>query len=80
MNHNENYKELANAVVLQAVRDYRHALAVENEYYIRKLEKFFRSEWFKILANLDGEMIIERLRQEKENGDDKSRTYRSLGV
>lgn len=80
MSYNENYKELANAVVLQAVRDYRAALSKDNIYRVRALEKFFRSDWFKVLCDLNGEMIIEKIKENMEVGNDKSRTYRSLGV
>lgn len=80
MSYNENYKELANAVVLQAVRDYRAALSKDNIYRVRALEKFFRSDWFKVLCELNGEMIIEKIKENMEVGNDKSRTYRSLGV
>lgn len=80
MSYNENYKELANAIVLQAVRDYRAALSKDNIYRVRALEKFFRSDWFKVLCELNGEMIIEKIKENMEVGNDKSRTYRSLGV
>ena len=68
------YKELANAIILQAVEDYRKWT---KEYYsshddrkLRKslieLKEFFRSEWFAILTDLDGEQLLERLKSELE--------------
>ena len=66
------YENLANAIILQAVRDYRKALRTLSRYpknrsaqYERgSIERFFRSEWFGILTNLDPELLICRLREE----------------
>ncbi len=66
------YEKLANAIVLQAVSDYRAALkkvkknpknreAIEGAL---QLEKFFRSEWYQVLTSVDGEYLIDRLRKE----------------
>ena len=74
------FENLANAIILQAVVDYRHAvrrIKRDPENYlakdrIRDVEKFFRSWWFAQLTNLDGELLLERLRKESEN--DKRRS------
>lgn len=63
--------ELANAIIARAVEDYRLALkgnriskhSAVNET-IKECEKFFRSEWFMILTNVNGEMLIEKLKGE----------------
>lgn len=66
------YEKLANAIVLQAVSDYRVALkkvkknpknrdAIDETLQI---EKFFRSEWYQVLTSVDGEYLIDRLREE----------------
>ena len=72
-NLSENpYEKLANAIVLQAVSDYRAALkkvkknsnnrdAIDGSLQI---EKFFRSEWYQTLTSVDGEYLIDRLRKE----------------
>ncbi len=68
------YKELANAIILQAVEDYRKwAKEYSDSRDDRKLRKnlvelkeFFRSEWFSILTNLDGEQLLARLKSELE--------------
>lgn len=67
----KNYENLANAIVIQAAKDYRKALrkykrqpenkAVKSE--IREIERFFRSNWYRTLTVLDGEMLIKRLRE-----------------
>lgn len=68
----ENYETLANAVILQAAEDYRKALHTLSLYphdraargEKQSIIRFFRSGWFKILTNLDPEMLIERLNKE----------------
>lgn len=66
----DGYTELANAIILQAVKDYRHtqSQAVRNE-----IKRFFLSEWFVQLTNADGKMIIKKLEQERgiKNGKNK---------
>lgn len=67
-----NVEELANAIIVRAAKDYRKALkrslcfpnsnSVKNE--IRKLEAFFQSDYYKLMTNLDGDMLMQRLRQE----------------
>ena len=66
------WENLANAVILQAVKDYREARKKfrkrpKNEdakLMISDCEAFFRSEWFKALTSIDGEMLLEKLREE----------------
>ena len=53
------YEELANAIILQAVKDYREALRLlsmnPNDKSAkrdqRNIERFFRSEWFILNTN-----------------------------
>ena len=56
------YQELANAIVLQAVKDYR---LHDNEQELARIERFFRSDWFSVLTNVDPETLITKLRKEK---------------
>ena len=66
------YERLANAIVLQAVSDYRVALKKikahpKNREAIGEaleIEKFFRSGWYSILTDVDGEYLIRRLQDE----------------
>ncbi len=72
-----SYQPLADGIVLQAVADYRNALAGEGygrysaEDVVRECERFFRSEYFWLLTRVSGEYLIEELRKEvqgeKEN-------------
>ena len=64
------YHDIANAIIIQAVEDYRNALDGQSyngyppEVIIKRIEKFFRSRYFRILTTVDGEYIIARLKQE----------------
>ena len=66
------YEELANAIVLQAAKDYREALGIlrfspkDKDASISKdeIERFFHSGWFGLLTNINPEMLISRLRKE----------------
>lgn len=56
------YENLANAIVLNAVRDYRNSTSKDE---IQSIERFFRSEWFSVLTSVDAEFLIRTLREEK---------------
>ena len=66
------YENLANAIVLQAVKDYRNALKRLKKKSGNKaamadaLEcaRVFRSGWYKTLTSVDGEYLITKLREE----------------
>lgn len=66
------YEQLANAIILQAVKDYRDALKklkkrprygqaqdIKNE-----VERFFRSDWYRELTSVDGNVLIKKLQAE----------------
>ena len=69
---NDPYENLANAIILQAANDYRAALRTleRNLKYTPALqdksevERFFRSEWYKLLTSVDGETLLRMLREE----------------
>ena len=66
------YENLANAIILQAVRDYRTALKCLNmnpknknaQHDRTEIERFFRSQWYSALTSVDGEMLIHSLCEE----------------
>lgn len=62
----DSYEELANAIVLQAVKDYR---LHDDEPTLNEIERFFRSGWFSVLTKLDPECLISKLRKEKVQYD-----------
>lgn len=66
------YEKLANAIILQAVKDYRGALkilkkrpeSISAKSTRDEVKRFFRSGWYQVLTEVDGEMLIRRLLEE----------------
>lgn len=56
------YENLAQSIILQAVKDYRRTSNAGAKAHIIR---FFRSEWFKVLTNLDCEILISKLKEDK---------------
>lgn len=75
----EPFMNLANAIILQAVKDYRVALRKHQKRpkyqpsieTINEVERFFRSEWYRELTSVDGEMLIRKLKSEVEKSETK---------
>ena len=73
----EPYESLANAIVMQAVKDYRIALlhlkkrSYNKSYQIEvaSLERFFRSGWYGEITNLNAEYLIRRVNEEVQRND-----------
>ena len=69
---------LANAIIVQAAKDYRRALRkqkkdpgnVSAKIPIEEAEQFFRSEWYRLLTTVDGETLIKQLKEEVTDDDD----------
>ena len=67
------WENLANAIILQAVKDYREARKKykkrpKNEdakLMIADCEAFFCSDWFAALTNIDGEALLRKLQEEE---------------
>lgn len=72
MKEHEAYTGLANAIILQAVKDYRNALKAlkknpkcEDALKDKKeVERFFLSQWFGELTTVDGKMLLRKLQEE----------------
>ena len=58
------YKKLAGAIICVAADDYRLALDERNDALRVELEKFFHSEWYKVLCNLDPDKLMADIRVE----------------
>ena len=58
------YKNLANAIILQAAKDYR---LTDDEQQLQVIECFFRSGLFGFLSKVDTEFLIKELRKDKQN-------------
>ena len=59
------YENLANAIVLQAVKDYRRVrhLAEDNSVK-REVKRFFCSQWFSVLTSLDAKLLLQKIEEE----------------
>jgi hypothetical protein len=63
------YKNLANAIIIQAATDYRKALKQlkRNPRYEpalitkRECERFFHSDWFRFLTDADPQYLLDHL-------------------
>lgn len=60
---NDGYKELAAAIVERTVIDYKTALKNQDNSVIYSLERFFRSAWFEVLSECDGEVLMQMVRR-----------------
>jgi len=66
------YESLANAIVLQAVKDWRDAVKKLKKnpdsqpalQMKEETERFFLSGWYGELTSVDGEMLLGKLREE----------------
>ena len=71
----KSYEALANAVIAQAARDYRRTLKVLRKNpnsraglaNKKELEKFFHSDYYRILTTLDADYLMERVKKEVES-------------
>lgn len=52
------YEALANAIVLQAVKDYRKAIRHFDLFTMGQIRYFFHSQWFQMLTSIDGDRLI----------------------
>lgn len=73
MKHFDPYENLANAIIIQACKDFRRAYKRYLRRYrssdkpdteLLELESFFRSDWYKTLTSVDGEYLMDRIKKE----------------
>ena len=60
----KGFKDLANAIVLQAVHDYREAILYNEPKLMTSCERFFQSKYCTFLSGLNGANLAEKLRSE----------------
>lgn len=67
------YENLANAIILQAVKDFRRCIKVVKRNgrnkdkaveEMREIVEFIKSPWFKTLTNLEPSILLKRLKEE----------------
>ena len=68
--YDENYANLANAIILRAVDDYKEAKKItpntkeniiKKEKMINDVTSFFKSQYFQTLTSVSGERILKEL-------------------
>ena len=77
--YEENYQALANAVILQAVKDFkpayrrlkRHPNDKLAQDTVREITKFFCSDYFCALSDLDGPALLNRIIREMDEKHEK---------
>ena len=79
---------LANGIIVQAVKDYRYSLMalqiegissrqkIECDKLKNQCEKFFKSEWFQMLTTIDGELIMCETKRRVMKKKKKLKKYR----
>lgn len=68
----KEWEELANAIIIRAVEDYRDSRwrvrnlpdQVEAREMIIEIEEFLLSPWFALLTDVDGEWLLKKLKEE----------------
>lgn len=66
------YENLANAIVITAAKDYRDALRSlarnKNNNNAKRMkeevERFFNSDWYSVLTDLDGAFLMRKIQEE----------------
>ena len=85
----QHYEALANAIIVQAVLDYKAVYRLLNknpedrtaQAEAKRLKRFFHSRWYRMLTSLDADYLIRQIEDdvdtEMEAG--RKRSYRSKG-
>lgn len=64
------YEKLANSIIRQAIDDYRANIQhlADNpkraQKAARSIEEFFQSEWFTLLSDIDGNWLLNGIKEE----------------
>lgn len=62
VNNYECYAELAAAIIEQALRDFQ-----KDEKYRSEVIRFIKSDWFKVLSNLNSKALVKMLKEYERN-------------
>lgn len=74
----DGYEALRNAIVIQACDDLLEAYKINKRKTIKEVENFFRSDYYKTLCKIDGELIIKEMKYksyDKESRIEKESKY-----
>ena len=78
--YEDNYQALANAIILQAVKDFRPAYRRLKRHpndklaqdTVREITQFFCSDYFCALTDLDGPALLNRIIREMDDKYEKN--------
>lgn len=68
--HDDNYRDLATAIVGQACKDY-----VDGKHQI-EIEVFLKSDWFATLTDMDGQKLLQGLKAQLKEKELKKKQRR----
>ena len=79
--YENNYEALANAIIVQAVKDFRPAYRRLKRHpndklaqdTVREITQFFCSDYFCALTDLDGSALLNRIIREMDDKYEKNR-------
>ena len=71
----ENWEDLANAIILSAVEDYtrafkrflRHPSGKSAKKEVAELKEFFFGDWYSMLTDVDPHYLLDKLQEAIEN-------------
>ena len=77
--YENGWEALADYIIFRAVLDYQICRQKVRRYpdhktaarTVREVERFFRSRWFSILTDADGNKLLERLKREGVDKNDQ---------
>lgn len=61
------YETLANAIIIQAAKDYMKALRYNDKPRLEEIETFFNSEWFTMLSRTSPYKLTQKLKEKEKN-------------
>ena len=85
----KHYEALANAIIVQAVIDYKAVYKVLQKNpndriaqdQARHIKRFFHSRWFRTLTSVDGEYLVRMIENEIEEGAERKKgVWKSKGM
>jgi hypothetical protein len=70
------YEALANAIIIQAAKDFKAAYKRMKRFpndaraqdEVREITKFFCSQWFVMLSDVDGPTLLKKMKDEIDSG------------
>jgi hypothetical protein len=70
------YEALANAIIIQAAKDFKAAYKRMKRFpndgraqeEVREITKFFCSQWFEMLSDVDGPTLLKKMKDEIDSG------------